>query len=370
MRLLVVAGDAEALITHIRLRTPLQALVQNSADTLSLRSMRDCTARDLAAADVLIVQRGLTRRAWRLERQMRLLGKAVIYEIDDLLTEVPSHISNHARIRQAQPWLRRCLAECDLVTASTHRLAQALALPAAQAVHVVPNCAWPAEPWPPLAEQPGQVVTLLLASMEHLSTDFIHAALRAVQGPGVRIVAVGPPAAGLAAAGVEVQAQALLPREDFLAFARSLPNPVAVIPLEASRFAACKSAVKWFEYAGAGIPVLCSNVPPYADVVRQGLTGELVDNTSEAWRLALCRAVTDAGWRARVAAAAQADVQQRFSLAHTVSAWRQAIQLAIEQRARFRLEAPAWAERLQLNGWSIVDALARQARQFRRQRRG
>ena len=43
-------------------------------------------------------------------------------------------------------------------------------------------------------------------------------------------------------------------RAAFLELARGLRNAVAVIPLEASRFAACKSAIKWFDYAEAGIP--------------------------------------------------------------------------------------------------------------------
>ena len=42
------------------------------------------------------------------------------------------------------------------------------------------------------------------------------------------------------------------PRALGIDFARQLPNPVAVIPLEDSRFAACKSAIKWFEY-GRGL---------------------------------------------------------------------------------------------------------------------
>ena len=78
-----------------------------------------------------------------------------------------------------------------------------------------------------------------------------------------------------------------MPRGDFIAWVRTLPNAVAVIPLEDSRFAACKSAIKWMEYAEAGIPVLCSDVRPYRDVIESGRTGWLVANEAEAWDRAI-----------------------------------------------------------------------------------
>jgi len=370
MRLLALAGQADSLIADIRLRTPLQRLCDQTGASLQVKSFHDCSPADLAAADVLIVQRGLSPRCWRLQRAMRQRGGAVVYEIDDLLTEVPAHISNHAAIQAAQPWLRRCLAESDLVTVSTARLGRALAVPA---VAVVPNCAWPDRHLPLPQAVLGQSVHLLFASMESLAADFIVPALRALQSlppPGVRLVAVGPAAASLAASGLAVQAQPLMPRERFIDFVRSLPNAVAVIPLEDSRFAACKSAIKWFEYANAGIPVLCSAVSPYAEVVQGGVTGELVPNDSEAWQAALQRAVADAAWRGRVAAAAQQQVHRHHALQGMVDAWRQALDLALQRRQRAVLPAPGLAERLQGAWWRMTDAPLRRLRQLNRARLG
>ena len=337
MKLLALAGDIGALIAQVRLVTPLSALCAQQGWTLTLRSFHDCARDEIEHADVLVVQRASSTRVLRMQQRMRRQGGAVLYEIDDLLTDV-------ALRRAAQ--LLRCMAEADVVTVSTARLGRELGL---QQPVVVPNHAWPMAAAPLPAPQPGQPVHLLFASSDHLATDFIYPAVRALGG--VRVVVVGPPAAAFLRAGIEVQAQGLMPRDRFVAFARALPNVLAVIPLEDSRFAACKSAVKWFDYAAAGIPVLCSAVSPYAEVVQDGVTGGLVDNTPLAWQAALQQAVDDAGWRQRIAAAARLQVQTHHALRHTVDAWHRAVTTAVQRRAAAVLPTPGV-------GWHLGQALA------------
>ena len=365
MRLLALAGNVDSLIPQIRMRYPLQALVAQRGWQLDVRSFHDCPWQLLARADVLIVQRGISRRAADFQRLARARGAAVIYEIDDLLTELPEHISNHAAVRAALPWLHQCLATCDLVTVSTERLGRELAVPQWA---LVPNAAWPPGDTDLPPPQPGQPVTLLLASTETLAAAFLVPALRAVAGPGVSIVAIGPPARVLQASGVPLKAQPLLPREQFMPWVRSLPNVVAVIPLENSRFAACKSAVKWFEYGHAGVPVLASNVSPYADVITTGITGELVANDPTAWEQALRRAVRDATWRHDMARAAQQDVRARFAFDHMVAAWGAAIGLARDRRAQATVPPLSLAEHLKWLAWRALSAPRQALRRFNRER--
>ena len=344
MKLLAVAGDITSLIAGIRLVTPLQALVQAEGGVLQLRSMNDCTRADLAAADVLVMQRGASRRAWRLQQAMRQRGGAVVAEIDDLLTALPPHISHHAAMQAQVPWVRRCLATADGVTVSTARLGRELGISDAW---TVPNYALSLGSAPLPLPVAGRPATLLLASMDRLAAAWLVPALRALQADGVEIVVVGPAGPDFAAAGLRVNQQALMVRPRFLEFARGLPNVVAVIPLEDSRFAACKSAIKWFEYGEAGIPVLCSNVSPYREVVAHGITGGLVDNDVGAWQVALRSAVADAEWRTRVATAARAVVRQRHTLDLTVAAWQVALEAAVRRRAATALANPTLAWRLQ-----------------------
>lgn len=349
MRLLALAGEITALVAQIRVVTPLQALCGQKGWTLVLRSFHDCTRADLAGADVLVVQRGLDPRAWRLQRWMRQRGGAVVYDIDDLLTELPAHISNRAAVAGQLQWLRRCLEESDALAVSTERLhrmlAETLVLPPAV---VVPNHALPPDGRALPAQGEGPV-TLLFASTENVAVQAIFPALLALQReqPALQIAVVGPPGAAFEAAGLRVQRQPLMPREAFLDFARCLPNPVGVVPLESSRFAAGKSAVKWLYYAGIGVPTLCSAVSPYAEVVDAGRTGWLVNNTAEAWQSALRAVMADAPTRLRVAEAARRQVVAHHGLHLTLAAWQRVLDLAVQQRRARPLPPPGVTEHVQ-----------------------
>ncbi|KPF47115.1 hypothetical protein IP87_18395 [beta proteobacterium AAP121] len=370
MKLLALAGDITALVAQIRVASPLQALADADGHTLVQRSFHDCTRADLAAADVLVVQRGLSARAWRLQRWMRQRGGAVVYDIDDLLTEMPPHISNRAAVAAQLRWLPRCLAESDTLSVSTARLQQMLAdsltLPPAV---VVPNHALPPD-GRPLPAQTAGPVSLLFASTENLAVDALFPALRAVQQaqPELQIVVVGPPGAAFEAAGFQVQRHPLMPRAAFLDFAGSLPNPVGVVPLEDSRFAAGKSAVKWLYYAGIGVPTLCSAVSPYAEVLAHGHNGWLVPNTAAAWEAALREVLTDPAARQRVAQTARDEVQQRHGLGLTLAAWRQVIALARQQRDELPPRAPTPGERLQDWGAALAETSLGRLRAFNRAR--
>jgi len=354
MRLLAVAGDQHALIAGIRLGTPLGALAAREGWALRLRSFHDCTRADLGWAQAIVLQRGTTARAWRLMQGVRQRGGAVLYDIDDLLTAVPPHVSNHAVVQAQATWLRRCLQAADLVTVSTARLGRELVadvpLPACA---VVPNHALPLGDLPLPPQAPGAPVTLVLASMELLAGDLLHPVLQALctrHGDGLQLVAYGPPAAALQAAGLPVRVEALRPRAEFLAHVRAWPNPLAVIPLEDARFAACKSAIKWFDYGEAGVPVLCSAVSPYVDVVEDGRTGALVGNDAGTWLAALESAIDQPAWRQRVAAAARQQVRAAHALVHSVDAWQQAMAGAMQQRATADTVAAPW-------GWRVRDAV-------------
>ena len=376
MHVLALAGDIDALIAEIRLRTPLQALTAREGWQLVCKSLHACTAADLAVADVVVVQRGTSRRAWQVQHAARRAGAAVVCEIDDLLTELPAHISNQADTQSRQHWLLRCLQEADQLSVSTARLDTALragrTLPPAT---IVPNAALPLGQLPLPTVQPGQPVTLLFASMDRLASNPVWPALRRLQAEAaaIDVVVLGPPAADFAAAGVQCRALPLKPRRDFITFARSLPNVVAVIPLEASRFASCKSAIKWFEYGEAGIATLCSAVPPYSDVI-DGMTpgtalhDTLVANTEAAWLVALRRAATDAAWRQRSADAARVAVRQRHGQVTMLNAWRQALAAAVAARPAATLQPLPWVDAAVLRLQALADAASRPLRQWNRQR--
>jgi glycosyltransferase involved in cell wall biosynthesis len=335
LRVLAASSDAGSVITDIRVGAPLSVALARRVGELRLRSFHAVRGDDLDWAEVLVVQRGSTRRPWRLMQRAQERGAAVVYEIDDLLTEVAPHLQHRQSVERFRPWVLRCLRQTDLVTVSSPRLAEALGC-SPGSCRVVPNAAFAGADRPLPAPRADAPATLLFAASDRVAAGTLLPVLRLLQarrGKGLEVVGVAVAGDDLAAAGIATRRVPMLPRAQFVEFVRSLPNAVAVIPLDDSRFSACKSAIKWFDYAEIGVPTLASDVSPYRDVIRDGETGALVADREAAWEVALTRALDDLAWRGRVARAARAEVRAHHAFGIMVDAWLQALDEALARAA-------------------------------------
>ena len=345
LRVLAASSDVASVITDIRVVAPLSAALARRGGELRLRSFHAVRGDDLDWAEVFVVQRGSTRRPWRLMQRAQERGAAVVYEIDDLLTEVAPHLLHRQSAGRGRPWVFRCLRQADLVTVTSPRLAGALGC-SPGSFRVVPNAAFAGADRPLPAPRADAPATLLFVASDRVAAGTLLPVLRLLQarrGSSLEVVGIGVAGDDLVAAGIATRQVPVLPRAQFAEFVRSLPNAVAVIPLDDSRFSACKSAIKWFDYAEIGVPTLASDASPYCDVIRDGETGALVADREAAWELALTRALDDMAWRGRVARAARAEVRAQHAFGTMVDAWLQALDEALA-RAAARPQPP-------LAGW-------------------
>lgn len=326
MNILGLATDAAALITDIRLAAPLSALAAAQAHGWRLLDFHRCRQADLAWADVVVAQRPCSARDVALLRRARRAGLALVCDFDDLLTEMAPHLLHQRAMRARVRDVQRALALADVVSVSTQRLGQALAADAPQ-WRWVPNHAQPCSlPLPSMPDDGsgGAAACVLVAASDRMLMGGLLQALQRLQGrrgSGLRIVSVGPASSAFDGAGLCVDVRPLLPRAAFIALARSLPGVVAAIPLDDSRFSACKSAVKWFDYAEAGIPTVAARRGPYADAIEHGRTGWLVGDGAAEWESALTLALDNAQARRDVMAAARLTVRERHGPAQTAAAW-------------------------------------------------
>lgn len=335
MRVLAVGADPGSILTRVRVADPLAAWLQGQGGELRLRPLHDAPLQELEWCDALVVQRGVSRRHFGLLQTAAAMRRATIYEIDDLLTEPAPHLQHAHALARGARWVRASLDAADLVTVSTERLASLLALAPERHV-VVPNAAFHLPLDAPAVQQAAGPMTLLVAASDRVAGAAAWPALRAwadARGDAVSVLAVGPVSTDLQQAGVSCRALPLMPREQFVRWAAAQPNPLAVIPLDDSRFSAGKSAIKWFDYAMAGVPTLASDLPPYSDVIEHGRTGWLVGPSPADWQMALEAAIADAPARARVAAAARQQVLAQHHPALTRQAWGQALQIAAARAA-------------------------------------
>jgi glycosyltransferase involved in cell wall biosynthesis len=157
--------------------------------------------------------------------------------------------------------------------------------------------------------------------------DFIVDALRyLVEHHGeIKLVGIGPPGEFLFKQGLPIEVHPIMEHDRFRAFLASQHNAIAWIPLDDSRFNRCKSAVKYFDYSLAGIPVLCSNMVPYSEVIAHMGTGFLCSDDGGDWIKHSVDLIKSADLRKRIANRARTITSKEHGIERTASAWQQAI---------------------------------------------
>lgn len=323
---LVLVPFFELGLASIRLVNPLNAWMRRHGGRVRIIKFADFQERDLDGIDVAIVQRIIAPSVIRLIRRMQRRGVKVLFDIDDLLTEMPVFLASAVALTEQKHLLEHTLRIVDGITVATDRLAERLA--SYSHCYVTPNCPTRFLAPPIQADRDDGCVTLLMASSDSVRFDFIAQVLKSLLSDSafkVRLVAVGPPGEYLESEGLPVERYPNMDYSAFRAFAASLQDAVGVIPLDDSPFSACKSAIKFMDYALAGIPSICSAVPPYSDVVRDGETGLLAKNTAESWLKELKLACASLELRRALAANAQREVVEQWSLSRTADAWQAVI---------------------------------------------
>lgn len=326
LRILVTASDVSSNICKIRITTPLEALEQKGLVLLRKKPIHALDGSDILWCDVFVLQRDASRRSLRWADLAKKLDRVFVFEIDDLLTDSPSFLLGYEHAVKNSALVQEALAKADRISASTERLAQNLGQEHSRKIHITPNYSQPVS-HPPAQQAPATFATpasVVLAASDSVFTAFLEPALQELArryGQRVRIVIIGPLARTLDINSAE--SVPILPLSQFRKYISSLPSPIGIIPLDDSRFSSCKSAVKYFDYSLNGVVSICSNVPPYSDVIEHGKNGLLTRNTPDEWLRIISEAIEDPAGRQRICAQAQALVLTGHSLERNVECWRQ-----------------------------------------------
>ncbi len=327
--------------TYIRLLCPLShpALAEDIELTHG-------TAEAIPDCDLLVVER---HTLWPYERQLdgfvrvlsrcRQKGVPVVYELDDNLLDLhrdtPWETYPGDSLRGVVAFLVR---QADGVVVSTKALAERL-LGLRGGVLVVPNALDERLFGSvPESREPGSSVTIgYMGTLTHeADLRMVLAPLRALlrrHAGRVRLELVGGVAGrrmaslfeGLPFRMREPGNEDPYPR--FVPWMRQqLRWDAAIAPLEDDAFTRGKSDLKYLDYGALGIPGVFSDVGPYRETIRHRETGLLAANEQEAWADALEEIVSDAALRARLAAAAKAEVHAKRMLSTNAPRWREAIE--------------------------------------------
>jgi 2-polyprenyl-3-methyl-5-hydroxy-6-metoxy-1,4-benzoquinol methylase len=334
MHILATCDQPNSNITRIRMGVPLQAFADQAGRMLRLKSFANTTPQDVAWADVVVIQRGATRHAQKVAQWCMRSATPYVYEIDDLLTDLPEFMAHHQDYVKNRSQIEQLIRQASAVTVTNQRLQVALG-DLSQSIWVCPN--YHAEldaATLPSRNAPEEPVHLFVASSDRIRLDFLSPALIAIKkryGSRVSIVAIGPVGPMLQAQGVDCIHRAMIPYEAFVPTLVVSPNAIGLIPLDESRFSSCKSSIKFLDYAIGGIATICSDVPPYKDDVEHGVTGLLTPNSFEGWLACISRLVDDSDLREQLSRSARERVSTRYSLQNNTEAWERVFSALINE---------------------------------------
>jgi glycosyltransferase involved in cell wall biosynthesis len=310
-----------------------------------------------------VLVRGASPAERRLLDEAKRLGRRVATYLDDDLERVPGsarsgYFFTSSEVRDNVAAIVR---EADDVLVCSDRLREELARRhGCRAICILQPR--PARIAGETLPRPGSAPIRIgfLGSVDHGSflDELLGDVLRGVQrehGDDIEFVFCG--AEPKVAADLGAQRHPFEP--DFTAWRRralGLGLSIGLAPLPESDFHCFKYWNKYLEYGSLGVAGIYSEVPPNADVVRDGATGLLCPNEPGAWHDAIGRLVSESGQRERIGRAAYLDVETRFSGGALAAHWRTALGPLLAYRA-----PDCWPEQVRLRTgslWHAVDRLA------------
>ena len=266
-------------VGEIRLTGPLRAVCQNHSQIeCNFVAIFDLTSEDLENTNIVILQRIASPFIERVAKELIKKQIPYIYEIDDLLWDMPKTLLSASAWDRNKERLFFLLKNAFAITTSTQNIADKLYTFNSN-IHIIPNVLGKSFSPP---RRFNANAKLILSATDRMYIESISGALKKLQKLySTEIVAIGPVAKDLAKKGISVKEIPVMELNEYSEFLASCENFIGLCPLDDTAFSQCKSTVKYQSYALAGIPVIASNKEPYSTVIKHEFNGFLIADDSE-----------------------------------------------------------------------------------------
>ena len=284
-------------------------------------------------ADAVIFQREFPKNLPLYDQiiyNARAAGKFVLYEIDDLLFDLPeSHPERTQELYNAALMpMMAAMIDADLVLVPTDELCKVVKGFNPNIV-VLPNYLddknWQLKP--PVQKSSDEVITIgYMGSNSHTpDLSIVASVLRELLTKYERKLKLevwGTPLPGELqdVEGVSWHPSPTNIYTDFVKFFQTLDFDLVIAPLADNLFNRCKSNLKFLEYSAIGAPGVYSQITPYEGIIYDGVNGFLAGDDSE-WVEKLTRLIENPDLRYKMAVAAQKTVQDQWLLSGNIHSW-------------------------------------------------
>lgn len=325
LNILCLLPNETSPLARIRLIDPLEAYIKKYPGNLRIQNVLNWeVTSDIGWADVIIFQREANLEIIALIIFLKKIKKKIIFDIDDLLTQVPAFLTTYHHALRTKKYLHKVLTICDAVTVTNKRLQNEF-MKFNSNVVIIPNCSSIIGN-DVLETGNDSVINLIIASSDTIQIDLMISVLKKLTLQTeleFNLIGIGPPGKLFEKAGLKIQVNENMSYEKFKKFLTSKKNAIGLIPLEDSKFSSCKSAIKFVDFSLSDVVSICSAVPPYSDVVINGKTGVLVNNDVESWYHAIMEVGKSNEFRLELARSAKDYCLKYFSIDRSAEKWQE-----------------------------------------------
>jgi len=291
--------------------------------------------------DLVVIHRDFPRHKAKYDSVVNWANKnkkPVVYEIDDLLLEIPKIHPEYKYYAGCAKDIIKAIKSAAGVVCSTVELSDYLRR-YNNNVWVIPNYI-PERMWEfpkPLArEKSREIVIGYMGGMTHgpdleLITPCLQRILRDYKervtmrfwGFVPRDLEDHP--------NVECFKQLLPDYTAFVPYFQKQSADIFVSPLRQNVFNTCKSPIKYLEYSAKGIPGVYSRIAPYENTITHGYNGFLAASEAE-WESLLRELITNESLRLRIGSAAQKTILHEHLLKDHLMEWGTVYRAAAQRR--------------------------------------
>ena len=297
-------------------------------------------------APLVLFQRDFSRNFGEYQQVLERAhaqGKPVVLDLDDHLLALPEDHPDRISgwFADGLPSLLHAMVNSDALTVTTQTLRQAL-LPYNPRIYVLPNYL-DAELWqfrePKVAEKGAPVRILFMGTPTHqpdlelIGEPLAHIAQKYAEHVAFIFFGAQPPSSLESAAKVTYLPLHTYHYQAFLQEYQQLEAEIAIAPLQDNLFNRSKSAIKYLEYTALGISGVFCALPPYAEVVHDGLDGFLAANPEE-WEQKLKLLIESPELRLQSAREAQKQVRQHWLIQDHSGEWQDVYDQILEKKIK------------------------------------
>ncbi|MBE0686785.1 MAG: glycosyltransferase, partial [Anaerolineaceae bacterium] len=289
----------------------------------------------VSQGDLVVIQRDFARDFRNYEKivqQARLLNKPIIYDLDDLLFQLPD---NHPD-KQSQYYtesllpIMQSLTDADCVTVTTPNLKEQIQ-PFNNKVVILPNyfddSLWKLKP--PLLEPKlnKPIIIGYMGTESHeedivlISPVLVELLNKYTNEIEIHFWGAKPPNQLLEFVSVKWYPSLTYNYMDFSNFFQKQKADIFVAPLIDNQFNRAKSPLKFFEYAALGAPTVFSHIDPFVNVITNKHNGLLAMNQDE-WYDHLVQLIENNEIREKIALNSQESIVENWLLSKNANQWR------------------------------------------------